>query len=60
MTPAVHAPHERVAETIYTALRELHRDWAAKVGPARFTAFMGVLRELAEPDSLFSPQDDEG
>lgn len=38
---------ERVAEVIYGALRGLHREWAAKVGPARFAAFMEVLRELA-------------
>lgn len=38
---------ERVAETIYSALRELHREWAAKVGPERFAVFMEVLRELA-------------
>ncbi len=50
---------ERVAATIYSAMRELHKDWARKVGPARFAAFMGVLRELAEPDNnLFaSPSD---
>ncbi len=38
---------EHVAAVIYGALRELHQEWAAKVGPARFATFMEVLRELA-------------
>lgn len=47
---------ERVAETIYAALRELQKQWAAKVGPERFALFMEVLRELAEvPDRTGNP-----
>lgn len=45
---------ERVAATIYGAMQELHKDWARKVGPTRFAAFMEVLRELAEPDNDLS------
>lgn len=52
---------EHVAETIYAALRELHREWAAKVGPERFVTFMEVLRDLAaeggEPEETSSPDD---
>lgn len=46
---------ERVAEVIYEALRELHRDWAVQIGPARFATFMGVLRELAEVEAGNKP-----
>lgn len=41
---------ERVAAAIYASLRALETQWAAEIGPARFEAFIAVLRELAEAD----------
>ena len=39
-----------VAETIYTALRQLQEEWAVDVGHDRFSVFLDVLRRLAEPE----------
>lgn len=50
---------EHVATAIYSAMRDLHKNWARKVGPARFAAFMEVLRELAEPDNNLLAQTSE-
>jgi DNA-binding MarR family transcriptional regulator len=43
----------RVADVIYTSLRELQVQWADDVGHERFEAFMDVLRLLSkEPNPL--------
>jgi DNA-binding MarR family transcriptional regulator len=43
----------RVADVIYTSLRELQAQWADEVGHDRFEAFMEVLRLLSmEPSPL--------
>jgi DNA-binding MarR family transcriptional regulator len=43
----------QVFEAIWTAQRQLQKEWAAKLGKKRFDEFMATLRQLSEFDEKY-------
>ena len=44
----------QVFEAIWTAQKQLQREWAAKLGKKRFDEFMNTLRQLSEFDEKYA------
>ena len=46
----------QVFEAIWTAQKQLQKEWAAELGKKRFDDFMSALRRLSELDAKYRPK----